>query len=92
MESDKIEQMNKISEMSEFNNFSEAKKNYIAFKSIGDEHFEGLHHAITDYVSELEQENAEFRNIIAIMIKAFKENGFPESAQRIEKLLLEKGL
>ena len=59
MKSDKIEQMNKNEEMSEFDNFSEAKKNYIAFKSIGDEHFEGLHYAITDYVSELEQQNAE---------------------------------
>lgn len=36
---------------------SEIKERYEAFKKIGDDHFDGLHNAITDYVFELEQKN-----------------------------------
>ena len=66
MKSDKIEQMDKNEEMS---SFKMSERNYIIFKEIADNHFEGLDKNITDYVRELRKQNAELFKILASVKK-----------------------
>lgn len=53
--------------------FEIAKKNYYEFKKVTDENFEGLVTAITDYVSELEQQNDELEEFNENLVSSNKE-------------------